>query len=490
MRHFPRATTCRRLHIEPLEDRRLLAMFTVDTNLDTVDENDGLLSLREAVAAANHNTEADEITFDFGHTGPETILLTQGEIEILDSLTITGPGADLLTVDASGSDPTPEEDNGDGSRVFVADSYFGNTSNDAVLSFSGMTLTGGDTDGTGGAVYAYDVIGLALFEVVIKENHAVGPTPLFQQFPVFTDPASQGGGGGVAVGRANLSIIDSVVSHNRTKFNGGGVHFSGDGDVTIIRSNIEHNAAEDATYSFPISFSGGGGMFVFSSRSLVVQDSSISYNEAVRGTGIYGNLYQHLATQVETQTFQSTKIVGNTTSSLVLDSLPGEAVYFQMTDGRAFSIHDSLIAQNDGGAILLFHHRPGNHVTIQNTSIANNGGFAYAAYLAAGEYLPTAIRSSTIVGNGAGMSFISNVTSVRHSVVAHNGPGDDLNGFGTPLLANNFIGYSDTLTETGLATPDANGNFIGGPVGGAIDPLLDSLKYNGGQTRTMRPLAN
>ncbi|MGI9457296.1 MAG: choice-of-anchor Q domain-containing protein, partial [Aeoliella sp.] len=55
---------------------------------------------------------------------------------------------------------------------------------------------------------------------------------------------------------------------------------------------------------------------------------------------------------------------------------------------------------------------------------------------------------------------------------------------------NSFIGYSNTLAETGLTAPDANGNFIGGPVGGAIDPLLEALKYNGGPTRTMRPLAN
>ena len=53
--------------------------------------------------------------------GPATITLTQGELAITDSLTINGPGANLLTIDASGNDPTPDVNNGDGSRVFNID---------------------------------------------------------------------------------------------------------------------------------------------------------------------------------------------------------------------------------------------------------------------------------------------------------------------------------------------------------------------------------
>ena len=37
------------LKLEPLEDRRMLATFTVTDLADTVDPNDGLLTLREAV---------------------------------------------------------------------------------------------------------------------------------------------------------------------------------------------------------------------------------------------------------------------------------------------------------------------------------------------------------------------------------------------------------------------------------------------------------
>ena len=117
----------RRLRIEPLEDRRLLAAVTVNTILDTVDFNDGLTSLREAIFATNLVGGADTIEFDVALTraGAATITLTQGKLAITDSLTINGPGSNLLTIDASGNDPTPDVNNGDGSQVFNIDDAHG-----------------------------------------------------------------------------------------------------------------------------------------------------------------------------------------------------------------------------------------------------------------------------------------------------------------------------------------------------------------------------
>src|SRR5262245_17248179 len=76
----------RRLGIEPLEDRRLLSI-TVNTLGDTVDLNDGVLTLREAIFAANTVPGADTIDFAPSLTsgGPATILLTHGELAITDS---------------------------------------------------------------------------------------------------------------------------------------------------------------------------------------------------------------------------------------------------------------------------------------------------------------------------------------------------------------------------------------------------------------------
>ena len=67
----------------------MLTAFTVINLLDS-----GPDSLRAAVAAANANPGAD--TIDFATTG--TIALTSGQLDITDSLTINGPGANALTV--------------------------------------------------------------------------------------------------------------------------------------------------------------------------------------------------------------------------------------------------------------------------------------------------------------------------------------------------------------------------------------------------------
>jgi hypothetical protein len=53
----------RRPWIEPLEDQRLLAQVTVDTCDDTMDVNDGMTSLREAIFATNQVGGADTIEF-------------------------------------------------------------------------------------------------------------------------------------------------------------------------------------------------------------------------------------------------------------------------------------------------------------------------------------------------------------------------------------------------------------------------------------------
>ncbi|MEZ6071252.1 MAG: hypothetical protein R3C10_13505 [Pirellulales bacterium] len=149
----------RRLHGEPLEERRLLSI-TVNTLVDEADGNisDGDVSLRDAIALA---PSGETINFADSLRGG-TITLTLGELVIDKSLSIDGPGADLLTVDASGNDPTPDSvltddatiaDDGDGSRVFNIDD--GNSHSQATVTLSGLTISGGDVTGVGGGIRAW-----------------------------------------------------------------------------------------------------------------------------------------------------------------------------------------------------------------------------------------------------------------------------------------------------------------------------------------------
>ena len=135
MAHSPslRRATCgsRRLCFEPLEDRRMLAIF-VDTLIDEADGSitDGDISLRDAIALA----PAGET---IGFVSGGTIDLTLGELVIDKDLTISAGSGLQLTIDAQNN-----------SRIFNITG--GN------VGISSLTLTRGRADdpfgGAGGAI--------------------------------------------------------------------------------------------------------------------------------------------------------------------------------------------------------------------------------------------------------------------------------------------------------------------------------------------------
>ena len=84
-----------RLTFETLENRCMLTTFTVLNLADS-----GADSLRSAILAAEANPGPDVI--DFAPAAQGTIALTSGQLDITDSLTVNGPGANALTV--SGND--------------------------------------------------------------------------------------------------------------------------------------------------------------------------------------------------------------------------------------------------------------------------------------------------------------------------------------------------------------------------------------------------
>ena len=96
----------RTLELEALEPRVLLTMITVNSWADNLIPGDGYVTLREAVIAANTDG-----TTDLGHTGSgadeivftpdlagQTITLGGQDIDITSDLTITGLGANQLTI--------------------------------------------------------------------------------------------------------------------------------------------------------------------------------------------------------------------------------------------------------------------------------------------------------------------------------------------------------------------------------------------------------
>ena len=112
--------------------------LTVDTLADELDGriDDGDISLRDALAAV-----APGETIDFSPAlDGGTLLLTQGELRITRSTTLDATALEHgLVIDASGSDPTPDVNDGQGSRVIRIDDD--NRLLDSPVTLRGLTLT-------------------------------------------------------------------------------------------------------------------------------------------------------------------------------------------------------------------------------------------------------------------------------------------------------------------------------------------------------------
>jgi hypothetical protein len=243
-----------RLGIEWLEDRAVPATFTVNSLQDVSSALDGLMTLREAIDGANGTTEADTIKFAAGLSGTINLSIAGvgeeenkgGDLDVRGSVTIEGPGANVITVNQTVGD-----------RVFDVVASKG-----AVVNISGLTLTGGNVTADGGGVRNMNGADLTLSQMEIAGNIAAGT----------------GVGGGVATGTGSLAVVSSAVSENSAS-QGGGVQVVS-GDVEIKETTVTNNTATDS----------GGGVNVSDSSktSVVVRDSTISSNTApaTQGAGI------------------------------------------------------------------------------------------------------------------------------------------------------------------------------------------------------------
>jgi hypothetical protein len=104
-----RSVNCFRPTFEALEDRAVPATLTVNTPLDVLGHDNGMLSLRQAIIDANAAPRGDNIIAPAG-----TYVLTRpginedagltGDLDFSGNLTITGAGAGTTTVIAAGLD--------------------------------------------------------------------------------------------------------------------------------------------------------------------------------------------------------------------------------------------------------------------------------------------------------------------------------------------------------------------------------------------------
>ncbi|MFW5691000.1 MAG: Ig-like domain-containing protein [Chloroflexota bacterium] len=194
-------------------------------------------SLRDAILAA---AAGDTITFDV--TG--TITLTSGQLTVDKSLTLDGPGADLLTIDANGS-----------SRVF-------SVTNGATLEVRLLTLTGGAATSGGGALVSDS-------KLVLRNSVVTGNTAsLF------------GGGMNVAGSSASAVVHDSVIEDNTSLFFGGGIFAASGSAVEIQNSLIANNSAVEDN---------GGGIFANDATFTVINSTFFDNSAGNRGGHLFNS---------------------------------------------------------------------------------------------------------------------------------------------------------------------------------------------------------
>src|SRR5262249_45366878 len=159
------------------------------------DYSPGHLSLREAVRLANANLGADAITFGgiFSDASADVISLGSALPDLTGELSITGPGADLLTV---------RRDSASAFRIFTVASG-------ASVEIAGLTIANGNTT-LGGGIYNQG--NLTVTNSTFSGNSA-------------------GGGGGV-YNFGMLTVSNSTLSDN-SAHNGGGGGVYNDGELTV-----------------------------------------------------------------------------------------------------------------------------------------------------------------------------------------------------------------------------------------------------------------
>jgi hypothetical protein len=89
-----------RLRLQSLEERTVPTVYTVNTTTDTASGTGTSGSLRYVIGLANGNAGADSIVFDslvFASAATITLNSTLGQLAVTDSLTITGPGSNIVT---------------------------------------------------------------------------------------------------------------------------------------------------------------------------------------------------------------------------------------------------------------------------------------------------------------------------------------------------------------------------------------------------------
>jgi hypothetical protein len=429
-----------------LEDRTVPSTLMITTPDDLILNGDGYLSLREAILIANDNTGAtsydgvsssdvaDVIEFDSSLLDA-TIFLNGTRLPAITSrLTLTGLGAEHLTIDAQNNSGILAIDTGATVQISALTLTRGNSSlsiggegaGGAILNFGALTVTGStlsdNSSDSGGAIV--NIGTLTLKGCTLNDNSA--DSDYGGAIYNFSDPSST---------EAILTVEDSTLTGNSANLGGGGAIFIFSGTLMVTGSTLSDNSA-------------GFGGAIDNRGTATVSDSTLSGNSAGFDSG--GAILN-----VDTLTVTASTLSGNSTvhhGGAILNSDTLTVTDCTIVQNRADADGDG---SGRGGGI----YNGGASVTLYNTIVAGNllGTGTTANDLA--ELAVAAASSHNLIGDAGSAGGLAD--GVNGNIVGNGGVGTiDITTVIDTTLADNG---GPTLTHalvTGSLAIDAGDNSL------------------------------
>ncbi len=484
-----------------------MATIVVTTASDTTSSiPDGVVSLREAVIAANSNAaygdaiageaSGDVIRFD-PSINDSTIFLSQGQIVIFDDVLIQG-GDSNIVIDGLGT--TRHFDVATTQRV----------------GFSKLSFNNGQAD-KGGSMNLISNGTTLLFETTFTNN-----------------VATEDGGGAIYMDNGTLFVTDSNFTGNQASriFGDGGAIFQESGDIFVTGGLMDGNTSrgsggaiasiggtffsigltvgtvEVGNEALPVASditSNGGGLYVGGSARVTVQGGEFVGNLAAKdGGGMWvgegGQLFVRPGTEVNNNQAAGSVVgkggggvfnsgarlyINRATISENLTAGPnasGGGIYSELETARTVlnnATVDSNSSRQSGGGI----HVAGGLLQLTNSAVTNNdagimfsatvghGGGIYAEDFSTVVVSDGQVASNTAALQGGGiwsdetsLVFLRNFASVSFNSVA----GIGSIGLGGGIYTTGYLQAIDSFFQRNVATTLGGGLYLTGNINSRI----------------------